>query len=189
MAMSTPQPRNDGITPSAERVACDAACAELDALALLKAELDTLSQLLNQCECAPSLALMKLRVDEICCAFRVHTQVAEELFYPGVMAASPVRWRLYRSGADPTSARALVQQLENAEPRSASYDIKVTVLSRLIKQHIRHMQVDVLPIARASSLDMVSLGARMAARKSALLHRSEQDPRAPAPTFCIQESS
>ena len=175
MATSTATQLTDSVspnlmsTPRTAMVASGGSPTELDAIALLKAELDTLGVLLSECECARTLAAMKERVDEICVAFRVHTQVAEEIFYPHVMAALPARWRQRQTGGDQTIAKRLVQQLENAEPRDASYDSRVTVLSGLIAQHIRQMKVEDLPIATASSLDMASLGARMAQRKSDLL--------------------
>ena len=180
MIMSTAMPPTDCpspqllLTPHTPMAAAPGVDTELDAIALLKAELDTLGLLLSECECARTLEAMKDRVDEICVAFRVHAQVAEELFYPQVMAASPTRWQQRRAGSDHTRAKRLVEQLENAEPHDASYDIRVTVLSQLIAQHIRQMQAEVLPIAKASALDMASLGARMAARKTDLLARRSQ---------------
>lgn len=49
------------------------------------------------------------------------------------------------------------------------YDAKVKVLSEYVKHHVKEEQTVMYVKAKASSLDMLELGARMAARKDELL--------------------
>jgi hypothetical protein len=46
------------------------------------------------------------------------------------------------------------------------------VLSETLKQHVKNGQTEMFPKATSSSLDMGELGARMAARKEALMAHS-----------------
>ena len=63
----------------------------------------------------------------------------------------------------------LIAQLEGVEPEGAIYDAKVQVLSEYVEHHIKEEQNEMFPKVKASSLDLVELGARMATRKADLL--------------------
>ena len=63
----------------------------------------------------------------------------------------------------------LIAKLEGAEPDGEMYDAKVKVLSEYVKHHVKEEQNEMFPKVKSSSLDMVELGARMAARKDELL--------------------
>jgi hypothetical protein len=63
----------------------------------------------------------------------------------------------------------LIAQLEGVEPDGVMYDAKVKVLGDCVKHHIKEEQVQMFPQVRATSLDLLELGARMAARKQALI--------------------
>ena len=63
----------------------------------------------------------------------------------------------------------LVAQLEGAAPDGVMYDAKVKVLSEYVKHHVKEEQNEMFPKLKATSIDMVELGARMAARKDELL--------------------
>jgi hypothetical protein len=65
--------------------------------------------------------------------------------------------------------KSLIAQLEGMGPDSEMYDAKVKVLSEYVKHHVKEEQTEMFPKAKASSLDMVELGARLAVRKAALV--------------------
>lgn len=67
------------------------------------------------------------------------------------------------------SVKDLIAQIEGAEPDGEAYDAKVKVLSEYVKHHVKEEQNEMFPKAKATSLDLVELGARMAARKADLL--------------------
>ena len=68
-----------------------------------------------------------------------------------------------------TGVKDLIAQLEGVEPDGEMYDAKVKVLSEYVKHHVKEEQTEMFVKAKASSLDMLELVARMAARKDELL--------------------
>ena len=61
--------------------------APKDAIVLLKADHEAVSQMFDDYEKARSVAKKKALVAEICTALSVHAQIEEEIFYPAVKAA------------------------------------------------------------------------------------------------------
>lgn len=143
--------------------------ASTDAIALLKADHAAVSQLFDDYENARSAPKKKALVAEICTALSVHTQIEEEIFYPAVKAALKDKLLVPEATVEHTGVKDLIAQLEGAEPDGEMYDAKVKVLSEYVKHHVMEEHTEMFPKAKASSLDMADLGARMAARKGVLL--------------------
>ncbi len=68
----------------------------------------------------------------------------------------------------------LIAQLEGIEPDGEMYDARVKVLSEYVTHHVKEEQNERFPTVKASSLDLVELGARMAAH-SGLPYGSAHD--------------
>lgn len=64
---------------------------------------------------------------------------------------------------------AVTQLLEGSEPDGEMYDAKVKVLSEYVSHHVKEVQNEMFPKVKSSSVDIMELGARMAARKDDLL--------------------
>lgn len=58
------------------------------------------------------------------------------------------------------------------EPDGEMVDAKVKVLSEHVKHHVEQVQTEMFPKAKASSLDLVELGARLAARNADLMDQA-----------------
>jgi hemerythrin superfamily protein len=143
--------------------------APKDAIALLKADHEAVSQLFAEYEKTRSVPNKTTLVAEICTALSVHAQIEEEIFYPAVKTALKDKLLVPEAAVEHASVKDLIAQLEGIEPDGEMYDAKVKVLSEYVKHHVKEEQNEMFTKAKASSLDMVELGARMAARKEELL--------------------
>ena len=143
--------------------------APKDAIALLKADHEAVSELFAQYEKTRSSPNKKALVAQICTALSVHAQIEEEIFYPAVKAALKDKLLVPEATVEHTGVKDLIAQLEGAEPDGEMYDAKVKVLSEYVKHHVKEEQTEMFPKAKAALLDMLELGARMASRKNELL--------------------
>lgn len=143
--------------------------APKDAIALLKVDHEAVSQMFADYEKTRSVPRKKALVAEICTALSVHAQIEEEIFYPAVKTALTDKLLVPEATVEHASVKDLIAQLEGVEPDGEMYDAKVKVLSEYVKHHVKEERNEMFPKAKSSSLDMVELGARMAARKDELL--------------------
>lgn len=143
--------------------------APKDAVALLKADHEVVSQLFAEYEKTRSTANKKALVAEICTELSVHAQIEEEIFYPAVESALKDKMLVPEAKVEHASVMDLIEQLEGVEPDGEMYDAKVKVLSEYVKHHVKEEQDEMFPKVKASSVDIVELGARMVARKDELL--------------------
>ena len=146
-----------------------AKAAPRDAIALLKADHEAVSQLFAEYEKTRSASNKKALVDEICTALSVHAQIEEEIFYPAVKTALKDKLLVPEATVEHAGVKDLIAQLEGVEPDGEMYDAKVKVLSEYVKHHVKEEQNEMFPKAKSSSLDMPELGARLAVRKDELL--------------------
>ena len=152
-------------TPAPER----AKPASKDAIALLKADHEAVSQLFAEYEKTRSVPNKKALVAEICTALNVHAQIEEEIFYPAVKMALKDKLLVPEATVEHAGVKDLIAQLEGVEPDGEMYDARVKVLSEYVKHHVEEEQNEMFPKVTASSLDTVELGARLAARKEDLM--------------------
>ena len=156
-------------TPSKTAVPSKAKPAPKDAIALLKTDHQAVSKMFAEYEKTRSVIEKKALVAEICDALTVHAQIEEEIFYPAVKAAMKDKLLVPEATVEHASVKDLIAQLEGVEPDGEMYDAKVRVLSEYVKHHVKEEQNEMFAKAKASSVDMVELGASMAARKEELL--------------------
>jgi hemerythrin superfamily protein len=140
-----------------------------DAIAMLRAEHEAVSALFAQYEKTDLPSKKKSLVDKICTALSVHAQIEEEIFYPAVKAALKDKLLVPEATVEHAGVKDLIGQLEGIEPDGEMYDAKVKVLSEYVRHHVKQEHAEMFPQAKASSLDLVELGARMATRKADLV--------------------
>ncbi|MDY0747571.1 hemerythrin domain-containing protein [Paucibacter sp. R3-3] len=140
-----------------------------DAIALLKADHKKVSGLFEEFQSSRSAAKKKKLVDQICMELTVHTEIEEEIFYPAVKAALKDKELVPEANVEHASIKDLIAQVKGVEPDGEMYNARVKVMSEFVKHHVKEEQNEMFPKAKKTTLDMLELGARMAARKAELL--------------------
>ena len=114
-------------------------------------------------------------VARICRELIVHTGIEEEIFYPAVRTAIEDDELMDEALVEHAGAKVLIAQLQTADPDDDLYDARVTVLGEQISHHVDEEEGSLFPQAKASGIDLVSLGAALLTRKTELL----ANPRSP----------
>lgn len=141
----------------------------LEATALLRADHKHVSDLFAEYTATQSVAKKKRIVADICTELSVHAQVEEEVFYPAVKKALKDKVLVPEATVEHASLKALIAQVEGVEPDGEMFDAKIKVLSEFVKHHVKEELGQMFPKAKASALDLGTLGAEVAARKAVLL--------------------
>lgn len=140
-----------------------------DAIALLKADHKAVDALFADFAGTRSTAKKKALVQKICTELSVHAQIEEEIFYPAVKAALKDKKLIPEAVVEQATMKELIGQVEGVEPDGEMYDAKVMVLCEYVKHHVKEEHGQMFPKAKATKLDMMALGAHLAARKEVLL--------------------
>lgn len=102
-------------------------------------------------------------VQRICASVDVHSLVKEQVFYPAVQSV------LQGSSPEHGSMKALVRHIRSLEPVAEMVDGPIQMLSDHVNQHVSELHDGMFPQLKASSIDLVELGSRMARRKAELI--------------------
>jgi hemerythrin superfamily protein len=143
-----------------------------DAIALLRADHKTVSELFDQFEKTRSPVKKKAIVQKICTELSVHAQIEEEIFYPAVKQALKDKELVPEARVEHATLKDLMAQVEGVEPDGEMYDAKITVMAEYVKHHVKEEQNEMFPKAKATKLDMMALGEQLLSRKQELLAQS-----------------
>ena len=155
-----------------------------DAIALLKADHRKVEKLFESFEKAREDDRKQKLVREICTELCVHATIEEEIFYPACKDHIKEEDLLEESYVEHDGAKVLISELLNSEPDAEFYDAKVTVLSEMIKHHVKEEErpaEGLFAQAKKAGLDMEALGERMMARKQALMAEFKEGADLPPP--------
>lgn len=147
--------------------------AKQDAIALLRADHRQVEEWFEAFESSRSEKRKLDLATKICTALRVHTQIEEEIFYPAFLEATGDKDIHHEAEVEHAGAKALIAQIEKMRPDDDYYDAKVKVLSEMIKHHVKEEEQrdGMFAEAKKSDMDLVELGAEMAARKAELMRQ------------------
>jgi hemerythrin superfamily protein len=142
-----------------------------DAIALLKADHREVEGWFKQFEKARDDGRKSDLATKICNALKVHTKVEEELFYPAFIEATQEEDLHHEAIVEHEGAKKLIAEIEASAPSDDYFDAKVTVLSEMIKHHVKEEEQrgGMFAKARASDLDLQALGEAIAERKQVLM--------------------
>jgi hemerythrin superfamily protein len=143
--------------------------AQKDAIALLKADHRQVEEWFGEFEKAKDRKRKVLLAKQICTALTVHAQIEEEIFYPAFLQATGDEDMHHEAAVEHTGAKRLIADIES-KPSDEYFDARVTVLSELIKHHVKEEEQPhgMFAKARKSDMDLVGLGAQLEIRKSEL---------------------
>ena len=149
-----------------------AAGSKADAIALLKADHREVEKYFGQFEKTRSDERKLELAQKICKALKVHTQIEEEIFYPAFIEGTEEEDLHHEAIVEHDGAKKLIAEIESSGPSDDYYDAKVTVLSEMIKHHVKEEEQPggMFAEARKADLDLVTLGAQLKARKQELMN-------------------
>ena len=104
----------------------------------------------------------------VCKALGIHAQIEEEIFYPALRAAPDADDALDEADVEHSHIKELVRQVEASHPGDELFEARVKVLAEYVNHHAEEEESTIFSKARKASVDLVALGARLAARKEEL---------------------
>src|SRR5260370_28585185 len=99
--------------------------------------------------------------------------IEEEICYPACKGKIEDEDVLEEAYVEHDGAKVLIAELLDSEPDAEFYDAKVSVLSEMIKHHVKEEEKrseGLLAQAREAGLDVEALCQRLPVRKQALMH-------------------
>lgn len=146
-----------------------------DAVAVLKADHRKVETWFEQISKSRSDAKKQALAAQICAALTVHTTIEEEIFYPAFLAATADKDTHHEAIVEHDGAKKLIEQIERMDASDDYFDAKVTVLSEMIKHHVKEEEQPggMFAEAKKSDMDLKALGDEMLARKSQLQAREK----------------
>jgi hemerythrin superfamily protein len=147
----------------------------LDAIALLKADHRQVEQWFSQFEKTNSANKKQQLASNICAALTVHTSIEEEIFYPAFLRATGDQDMHHEAIVEHAGAKTLIAQIQDMSPSDDYFDAKVTVLSEMIKHHVKEEEQPggMFAEAKKSAMDLRALAGQLLARKKQLQSTAE----------------
>ena len=148
-----------------------------DAIALLKADHRQVAKWFAEFDKARNGGRKEKLAAQICDALRVHTKIEEEIFYPAFIAATGDKDLHHEAEVEHAGAKNLIGQIEGSDAGDDYFEAKVTVLSEMIKHHVKEEEQPggMFAKARKSGMDLAALGRRLKIRKLELEKGAKRD--------------
>jgi len=146
-----------------------------DAISLLKADHRQVEEWFSEFEGARSASKKQQLASKICEALTIHTTIEEEIFYPAFLQATEDKDIHHEAVVEHDGAKKLIAQIQSMSPEDDYFDAKVTVLSEMIKHHVKEEEKTggMFAEAKKSEMDLAALGEELHARKRELQSRSK----------------
>jgi hemerythrin superfamily protein len=146
-----------------------------DAVAVLKADHRQVEEWFAQFSKSRTNSRKKQLASQICAALTIHTTIEEEIFYPAFLAATADKDMHHEAVVEHQGAKDLIAQIEAMRPSDDYFDARVTVLSEMIKHHVKEEEQPggMFAEAKKSNMDLKKLGEQLLAHKRELQARGE----------------
>ena len=141
-----------------------------DAISLLKADHRQVEAWFSEFARSKNSAKKRQLTSNICEALTIHTTIEEEIFYPAFLQATEDKDMHHEAVVEHAGAKQLIAQIQGMSPEEDYFDAKVTVLSEMIKHHVKEEEQPggMFAEAKKSDMDLTDLGERLRARKREL---------------------
>jgi hemerythrin superfamily protein len=141
-----------------------------DAISLLKADHRQVEGWFAQFQESGSTSTKQRLASEICQALIAHTTIEEEIFYPAFLAATQDKDIHHEAMVEHDGAKMLIAQIRGMSAADDYFDAKVTVLSEMIKHHVKEEEKagGMFAEAKKSDMDLQALGEKLLSRKKEL---------------------
>jgi hemerythrin superfamily protein len=152
-----------------------ASSTHADAISLLKADHRQVEGWFSEFEKSKSAPKKQQLASKICEALTVHTTIEEEIFYPAFLEATEDKDTHHEAVVEHDGAKKLIAQIQGMSPEDDYFDAKVTVLSEMIKHHVKEEEKPggMFAEAKKSEMDLDALGEQLLARKRELQSQSK----------------
>ena len=142
-----------------------------DAITLLKADHRQAEEWFEEFESARNGQRKQELARNICMALTVHTQIEEQLFYPAYLEATGDEEMHHEAAIEHEGAMRLIADIENSGPDDDFFDARVSVLSEMVKHHVREEEKrdGMFAKARSSGMDLEALGEQLMQLKQQLM--------------------
>ena len=146
-----------------------------DAIGLLKADHRQVEAWFSQFSKSKNRQKKQQLAAHICDALTTHTTIEEEIFYPAFIAATGDKATHHEAVVEHAGAKKLVAEIQAMSPDDDYYDARVTVLSEMIKHHVKEEEQPggMFSEAKKSDMDLQALGEQLLARKRELQATAE----------------
>jgi hemerythrin superfamily protein len=147
----------------------------IDALDMLEADHRAIEQLFDAFERAErnDLERKNALVQRACELLTIHAIVEEEMLYPVAqkMLAEDQRIDVDEAYVEHFLVKTLIERFANMKAGDDGFDATFKVLKENTTHHIEEEETTLFPEVRKTQMDLVAIGAKMAARKAALKER------------------
>jgi hemerythrin superfamily protein len=149
-----------------------------DAIALLKADHRQVEEWFSQFESTSSSSRKQDLAQKICTALKAHTQIEAEIFYPAFLQATDETDIHHEAEVEHDGAKKLIAEIEKGGPDDDYFDARISVLSEMIKHHVKEEEGrdGMFAKAKQADMDLVALGQQLAERKAQIMGSAEGDP-------------
>src|SRR5579872_5982837 len=138
-----------------------------DAISLLKADHRQVETWLSEFDGARSSSKKQQLASKICEALTIHTTIEEEIFYPAFLQSTGDKDTHHEAVVEHAGAKKLIAEIQEISAEDDCFDATVTVLSEMIKHHVKEEEkpVGMFAEAKKSGMDLAALGQQLLARK------------------------
>ena len=140
------------------------------AIVLLKADHREVEGLFKDFQGCDSAAEKQAIAKKICAALRTHMRIEEEVFYPAFIEATGSNKIHNEAVVEHQGAKNLIAEIEGSAAGDPLFEARVTVLSDMIKHHVKEEERfnGMFTKARLARMDLRALGILLEARKQEL---------------------